>query len=163
QTEVVCPECRGKRFNAQTLAVKYRGHSPFDLLEMTIEEALEFWSEVTSISTGLKPLVEIGLGYLKMGQPASTLSGGEAQRVKLAKAMCEEFSEGLFILDEPTSGLHWADVSLFIQALRKIQAAGNSIIVVEHHPLMLHAADWHLELGPGAGELGGQILKNGPA
>ncbi|WP_339749627.1 hypothetical protein [uncultured Rubinisphaera sp.] len=163
QTEVVCPECRGKRFNAQTLAVKYRGHSPYDLLEMTIEEALEFWSEVTSISTGLKPLVEIGLGYLKMGQPASTLSGGEAQRVKLAKAMCEEFSEGLFILDEPTSGLHWADVSLFIQALRTIQAAGNSIIVVEHHPLMLYAADWHLELGPGAGELGGQILKNGPA
>jgi len=163
QTEVVCPECRGKRFNAQTLAVNYRGQSPFDLLEMTIEEALEFWSEITSISVGLKPLVEIGLGYLKMGQPASTLSGGEAQRVKLARAMSEEFSEGLFILDEPTSGLHWADVALFIQALRKIQAAGNSIIVVEHHPLMLQAADWHLELGPGAGELGGEIIKNASA
>ncbi len=153
-----CPECHGRRFNAQTLAVKYRGQSLYDLLEMTVADALDFWSEVESIQRCLRPYRDIGIDYLKLGQPASTLSGGEAQRTKLARALSEELRNGVYILDEPTSGLHWADVSLFIQTLRTLQERGNTVIVVEHHPLMLAAADWHIELGPGAGAEGGKIL-----
>ncbi|MCG6155999.1 ATP-binding cassette domain-containing protein [Rubinisphaera margarita] len=161
QEQVKCPECHGRRFNAQTLAVKYRGHSAYDLLDMTVADALDFWSEVESIQRCLRPYRDIGIDYLKMGQPTSTLSGGEAQRTKLARALSEELKDGVYIMDEPTSGLHWADVSLFIATLRTLQERGNTIIVVEHHPLIQAAADWHIELGPGAGAEGGTVLHCG--
>ncbi len=158
---VTCPQCQGKRFNPQTLAVKYRGYSPSELLEMTIDEALEMWADITTITQRLEPLQKIGLGYLCLGQPASTLSGGEAQRLKLAREMSFEIKNSILILDEPTSGLHAADISKLLDTLLAIQSQANTIIIIEHHPMILSAADSHIELGPGAGQQGGNVLQCG--
>ncbi len=155
---VKCPQCDGKRFNPQTLAVKYRGFSPAGLLEMTIDEALKMWSEIPAIVERLEPMKKIGLEYLSLGQPTSTLSGGEAQRLKLAREMSMEIKNSILILDEPTSGLHAADISKLLDTLLAIQSQGNTIIIIEHHPMVLAAADLHIELGPGAGQQGGQVL-----
>lgn len=128
---------------------------------MTIDEALEFWSEYDSIVRKLKPFQEIGIGYLSLGQTARSLSGGEAQRMKLALELALPRPGSLLILDEPTSGLHWRDVSRLIDCLRRLVKSGSSIIVIEHHPLMLSASDWHIELGP-ARRNRGEILYCGP-
>ena len=153
-----CPGCLGKRFNSQTLAVRFKGYSASDLLEMTIDQALEIWSEVTTITQRLEPLQQIGLGYLCLGQPASSLSGGEAQRMKLAREMSLELKNSLLILDEPTSGLHAADISKLLDSLLAIQEKGNTIIIIEHNPMLLACAHWKIELGPGAGLQGGNVL-----
>lgn len=160
-TQVTCPECLGKRFNPQTLAVKFKGFTTADLLEMTIDQAMEIWSEVSTITQRLEPLQQIGLGYLCLGQPASSLSGGEAQRMKLAREMSLELKNSLLILDEPTSGLHAHDISKLLRSLLAIQENGNTIIIIEHNPMMLAAASWHIELGPGAGLQGGNVLHCG--
>ncbi len=158
---VTCPECQGKRFNPATLAVKYRGLSPAELLEMTVDEALEMWKDIDTITRRLEPLQKIGLGYLCLGQPASTLSGGEAQRMKLAKEISLQIENSILILDEPTSGLHAADISKLLETLLAIQRQGNTIIIIEHHPMILAQASWHIELGPGAGQQGGNVLRCG--
>ncbi|MCA8982204.1 MAG: excinuclease ABC subunit UvrA [Planctomycetaceae bacterium] len=162
ENRMICPVCRGRRFNPATLTVKYQGRDCAELLRMTIDEALEFWSEYDSIVRKLKPFQEIGIGYLSLGQTARSLSGGEAQRMKLALELALPRPGSLLILDEPTSGLHWRDVSRLIDCLRRLVKSGSSIIVIEHHPLMLSASDWHIELGPGAAEQGGEILYCGP-
>jgi len=162
ENRVVCPVCRGDRFNSATLAVRYQGRSIADLLRMTIEEALDFWSEIEPIVRKLSPFQEIGLGYLSLGQSASSFSGGEAQRMKLARQLGASQGEGIFILDEPTRGLHWADVGRLNAAFRNLVEQGNTVIVIEHHPRLLREADWHITLGPGAGEQGGEVLHCGP-
>ncbi len=158
---VTCPQCLGRRFNPQTLAVRYKGYSPSELLEMTIDEALEMWADITTIKQRLEPLQQIGLGYLCLGQPASTLSGGEAQRLKLAREMSLDIKDSILILDEPTSGLHAADISKLLNTLLAIKSQGNTIIIIEHHPMILAAANWQIELGPGAGQQGGKVLHCG--
>lgn len=158
---VTCPECLGKRFNPQTLAVRFKGYSAADLLEMTIDEASDLWTDISTITERLEPLRQIGLGYLCLGQPASSLSGGEAQRLKLAREMSLELKNSLLILDEPTSGLHAADISKLLQSLLAIKEKGNTIVIIEHHPMILAAADWCIELGPGAGLQGGNVLQCG--
>lgn len=159
-----CPECAGRRFNQQTLAVRYRGNSVADILEMTIDDAAAFFANLPRLDRPLKMFQELGLGYLQLGQPATTLSGGEAQRVKLATELwkSEASLPTLFVLDEPTSGLHPADVVQMTRALRRLVDAGNSVVVIEHHLDLIAAADWVIDLGPGAGAAGGQILVAGP-
>jgi len=159
-----CPECAGRRFNPQTLAVRYRGASVADVLEMTIDDATTFFANFPRLSRTLLLFQELGLGYLQLGQPAPTLSGGEAQRVKLATALWKSDTTlpTLFVLDEPTAGLHPADVSQMLQALRRLVLAGNSVVVIEHHLDLIAAADWVIDLGPGAGAAGGRIIAAGP-
>ncbi len=159
-----CPECAGRRFNPQTLAVRYRGASVADVLEMTIEDASTFFVNFPRLHRTLSLFQELGLGYLQLGQPAPTLSGGEAQRVKLGTELWKSDASlpTLFVLDEPTSGLHPADVSQMLQALRRLVQAGNSVVIIEHHLDLIAAADWVIDLGPGAGTAGGRIVAAGP-
>lgn len=161
---VRCPECGGRRFNPQTLAVRYRGVSVADLLEMTIDDAAAFFVNMSRLHRPLHVFQQLGLGYLQLGQPATTLSSGEAQRVKLATELWKSDAglPTLFILDEPTAGLHSADVGQMLIALRGLVQAGNSVVVIEHHLDMIAAADWVVDLGPGAGSMGGRIVVEGP-
>lgn len=158
-----CPDCGGRRFNPQTLAVLYRGVSVADVLDMTIDQAAEFFKNLSRLYRPLHVFQQLGLGYLQLGQPAPTLSGGEAQRVKLATELwkSEASLPTLFVLDEPTSGLHSADVGQMIIALRGLVAAGNTVMVIEHHLDLIAAADWVIDLGPGAGDKGGRIVAEG--
>lgn len=159
-----CPDCGGRRFNPQTLAVRYRGVSVADVMDMTIDQAAEFFANFPKLARPLRLFRELGLGYLQLGQPATTLSGGEAQRVKLATELwkSEASLPTLFVLDEPTSGLHPADVVQMLQALRGLVAAGNSVVVIEHHLDLIATADWVIDIGPGAGAAGGRIVVEGP-
>lgn len=159
---VVCPECCGARFNRSTRSVRYRGKNVDDLLQMSLAEALEFFCELSSIQRLIAPFVDVGLGYLKLGQPSSTFSGGEAQRVKLATELTTRLAmKTLFILDEPTSGLHPADVIRLVEVLQKLVVAGNSVVVVEHNEDVMRSSDWMIDLGPESGPGGGQVLYEG--
>ncbi|MFZ5351886.1 MAG: excinuclease ABC subunit UvrA [Bacillota bacterium] len=160
--EVTCPVCKGKRFKRQILAVKYKNMNISDVLEMSIDEALELFSDRKEIAARLKVLADVGMGYLKLGQPATTLSGGEAQRVKLAKELGRNGKgHALYLLDEPTTGLHPEDVRKLITLLRKLVEAGNSVCVVEHNLELIHSSDWIIDLGPEGGEKGGMIIAQG--
>lgn len=162
--EVPCPACRGRRFNQVTLSVRFNQRSVADVLEMRVDEAAQFFSEFSQIHELLDSFCRIGLGYLTLGQPASTFSGGEAQRVRLATELAQPHREQtLYIMDEPTSGLHPADVCRLVQQLRDLVTAGHSVIVVEHNPDVMRAADWIVDMGPDAGAAGGQVLFSGPA
>ncbi len=159
---VPCEECRGKRYNRETLEVRFRGKSIADVLDMTINQAVEFFASQPAILSKIKVLQEVGLGYIKLGQPSNTLSGGESQRVKLAAELARrDTGRTLYVLDEPTTGLHFEDIRVLLEVLRKLIAKGNTIIVIEHNPDIISAADWIIEMGPGGGHSGGKILYSG--
>jgi excinuclease ABC subunit A len=160
--EVRCPACRGRRFKKETLAVKYRGYDISQVLNMTVEEALALFADVPAAQSRLKVMSDVGLSYLQLGQPATTLSGGEAQRVKLAKELGRRSTgRTLYLLDEPTTGLHPADTARLLEVLQRLVDAGNSVIVVEHNLDLVKAADWVIDLGPEGGMAGGQLLAEG--
>ncbi|MBN1812845.1 MAG: excinuclease ABC subunit UvrA [Anaerolineae bacterium] len=163
--EVRCPTCRGKRFTREVLEITYRGYSITDVLDLTIEEALLLFEDVPAAKDRLSLMVNVGLGYLKLGQPATTLSGGEAQRVKLAKELARArraSGHTLYLLDEPTTGLHVADAVRLLAVLQRLVDAGNTVIVIEHNVDMIRAADWIVDLGPEGGEAGGRLVAEGP-
>ena len=160
--EVRCPACRGRRFKRETLAVKYRGYDISQVLNMTVEEALALFADVPAAASRLQVMSDVGLGYLQLGQPATTLSGGEAQRVKLAKELGRRSTgRTLYLLDEPTTGLHPADTALLLGVLQRLVDNGNSVIVVEHNLDLVKAADWVIDLGPEGGVGGGQLIAEG--
>lgn len=160
--EVRCPACRGRRFKRETLAIKYRGYDISQVLDMTVEEALALFENVPAAYSRLKVMSDVGLGYLQLGQPATTLSGGEAQRVKLAKELGRRSTgRTLYLLDEPSTGLHPADTVRLLVLLQRLVDAGNSVIVVEHNLDLVKAADWVIDLGPEGGAAGGQLLAEG--
>ncbi len=159
---VPCEVCKGKRYNRETLQVLYRGKSIADVLEMTVDEALEFFAAIPRLRRKLQTLHDVGLGYIHLGQPATTLSGGEAQRVKLAAELSRrDTGRTLYILDEPTVGLHFADVERLLQVLHRLVDAGNTVVVIEHNLDVIKTADWVIDLGPEGGELGGRVIAQG--
>ncbi|HEX2695518.1 MAG TPA: excinuclease ABC subunit UvrA, partial [Acidobacteriota bacterium] len=159
---VPCEVCKGKRYNREALEVHYRGHSIADVLDMTIEEALEVFSVVPKVATKLQTMVDVGLGYVHLGQPATTLSGGEAQRVKLSTELSRRATgKTLYVLDEPTTGLHFADVEKLLQVLHRLVDAGNTVVVIEHNLDVIKCADHIIDLGPEGGAAGGRIVAQG--
>jgi excinuclease ABC subunit A len=161
--ELVCEECKGTRYKAGVLEVLYKGKSIFDTLRMTVREALTFFASTPRIARKLKPLDEVGLGYLRLGQSATTLSGGEAQRIKLASYLARETSEKtLFIFDEPTTGLHFDDINKLLVAFRRLIETGGTVLIVEHNLDVIKAADWIIDLGPEGGDAGGHVVAVGP-
>ena len=159
---VKCDACNGQRYNRETLDIRYKGKNVFEVLDMTVEVALDFFSAIPSINNKLKTLMEVGLGYIKLGQPATTLSGGEAQRVKLAKELSKSTSgHTLYILDEPTTGLHFHDVQLLLRVLEKLRNNGNTVVVIEHNMEVIKCSDWIIDLGPEGGYAGGEIVAQG--
>ena len=159
---VPCEVCKGKRYNRETLEVKYKGKTISDVLDMTVEEALKFFENIPKIKSKIQTLYDVGLGYIKLGQPSTTLSGGEAQRVKLATELSKKATgKTLYILDEPTTGLHIADVHKLVDILQRLVDTGNSIIVIEHNLDLIKTADYIIDLGPEGGEKGGQIIAVG--
>ncbi len=159
---VPCEVCKGKRYNRETLEVRYKGKTIHDVLEMTAEEACEFFGNIPKIARKIKTLCEVGLGYIKLGQPATTLSGGEAQRVKLATELSKRSTgKTIYILDEPTTGLHIADVHKLIEVLQKLVDTGNTVVVIEHNLDLIKTADHIIDLGPEGGDMGGQIVAQG--
>ena len=160
---IPCEVCKGKRYNRETLEVKYKGKSIADVLEMSVKEAYELFKNIPPIERKLKLLLDVGLGYIKLGQPAPTLSGGEAQRVKLAKELSKVATgKTLYILDEPTTGLHFEDVKKLIDVLRKLVTKGNTVLIIEHNIDIIKSADWIIDLGPEGGDEGGYIVGEGP-
>ena len=160
--QVRCPACHGRRFKREVLAVKYRGYDIAQVLDMTIEEALPIFADVPAAASRLSLMVEVGLGYLQLGQPATTLSGGEAQRVKLAKELYRRVTgRTLYLLDEPTTGLHVADTARLLGLLQRLVEAGNSVVVIEHNLDVMKSADWIIDLGPEGGTAGGFIVAQG--
>jgi excinuclease ABC subunit A len=159
---VSCEVCHGKRYNREALEIHYKGKSIADVLEMTIAEALEFFSAVPNVRAKLQTLNDVGLGYVHLGQPATTLSGGEAQRVKLSTELSRRATGRTFyVLDEPTTGLHFADVEKLLQVLHRLVDAGNTVMVIEHNLDVIKTADWIVDLGPEGGDRGGQIIAEG--
>lgn len=159
---VTCEECKGKRYNREALEIHYKGKNIADVLAMTVEEALEFFANIPSIKTKLQTLAEVGLGYIRLGQPATTLSGGEAQRVKLATELSRTATgKTLYILDEPTTGLHFDDVNRLMSVLNALVDLGNTVLVIEHNLDVIKCADWVIDLGPEGGNLGGEIVAAG--
>jgi len=159
---VDCPSCAGRRFNRETLEVRFKGLNIAEALELTVKDAAEFFRAQPRLAEKLRTLEEVGLGYLKLGQPANTLSGGEAQRLKLAAELARRDHTGrLYVLDEPTTGLHWDDIAKLLALLGRLRDAGATLIVIEHHPDLILAADWVLELGPTGGAQGGQLVYEG--
>lgn len=159
---VPCEVCKGKRYNHETLEVKYKGKTIADVLDMTVEEALDFFSNIPKIKQKIQTLYDVGLGYVKLGQPSTTLSGGEAQRVKLATELSKRATgKTLYILDEPTTGLHIADVHRLVNILQRLVDTGNTIIVIEHNLDLIKTADYIIDLGPEGGDGGGEIVAVG--
>jgi len=159
---VKCDVCDGHRYNEQTLEVKYKEKNISDILNMTVEEALIFFDAIPSIKKKLITLNDVGLGYITLGQSATTLSGGEAQRIKLAKELSKRSTgKTLFVLDEPTTGLHFADIELLLNVLNRLKDQGNTIVVIEHNLDVVKTADWIIDLGPEGGSDGGNIVASG--
>jgi excinuclease ABC subunit A len=159
---VTCDVCRGKRYNSETLQVKYKGYSIADLLNATVEEAIGVLENLPQIQAKVRTLNDVGLGYIHLGQPATTLSGGEAQRIKLAKELSRrQTGRTFYILDEPTTGLHFEDVRKLLDVLHKLVELGNTVLVIEHHLDVIKTADWIIDLGPEGGESGGEIVACG--
>ena len=159
---VACEVCEGKRYNRETLQVTYRGKNVYDVLEMTVDEAREFFSKIPGIVRKLDTLHDVGLGYIRLGQPATTLSGGEAQRVKLASELQRrQTGKTFYILDEPTTGLHFDDVRQLLEVLQRLVDAGNTVLVIEHNLDIIKAADYVIDLGPEGGDRGGTIVAQG--
>ncbi|WP_432644855.1 excinuclease ABC subunit UvrA [Methanobrevibacter sp.] len=159
---VPCEVCGGKRYNEETLDIRYKGKNIYEVLEMTVEEALEFFENIPKITKKLQTLYDVGLGYMKIGQPATTLSGGEAQRIKLAKELSRTSTgKTLYILDEPTTGLHFADIKRLLEVLARLTDAGNSVVVIEHNLDVIKTADHIIDLGPEGGDGGGQVIATG--
>lgn len=159
---VPCEVCHGKRYNRETLEVKYKDRSISDVLEMTVEDGLEFFQKIPKIARKLQTLVDVGLGYVKMGQPATTLSGGEAQRVKLASELHKRSTgKSIYILDEPTTGLHVDDIARLLKVLQRLVDGGNTVLVIEHNLDVIKTVDHIIDLGPEGGDRGGQIIATG--
>lgn len=159
---VTCDECKGRRYNSETLLIKYKGKTISDVLDMTVEEALSFFSNIPAITKKLQTLNDVGLGYLRLGQPATTMSGGEAQRIKLAEELSKrDTGRTVYVLDEPTTGLHFADVSKLLHVLKRLVELKNTIIVIEHNLDVIASADWIVDLGPEGGEGGGTVVAEG--
>ena len=160
--QVPCEECHGKRYNRETLEVRFKGKSIADVLDMTINQAVEFFENVPEILRKIKTIQEVGLGYIKLGQPSTTLSGGESQRVKLATELSKkDTGKTLYILDEPTTGLHFEDIRILMGVLRKLVDRGNTVIIIEHNLDVIRQADWIIDMGPEGGRKGGQVLSTG--
>jgi excinuclease ABC subunit A len=159
---VTCDVCRGRRYNSETLAVRYKNYSISDLLDMPIEEALKVLENIPQVSQKLQTLVDVGLGYVELGQSSTTLSGGEAQRIKLARELSRrQTGRTLYILDEPTTGLHFDDVKKLLHVLNRLVDLGNTVLIIEHHLDVIKQADWIIDLGPEGGEAGGRIVAQG--
>ena len=159
---VPCEVCEGKRYNRETLEVKYKGKNIYDVLDMTVEEALEFFKNVPSIERKIQTLYDVGLSYVKLGQPSTELSGGEAQRIKLATELSKRSTgKTIYILDEPTTGLHFADVHKLIEILRRLSDGGNTVVVIEHNLDVIKTADYIIDMGPEGGDGGGTVIAKG--
>jgi excinuclease ABC subunit A len=159
---VPCDVCHGSRFNRETLQVKFKGMSIADVLDLTVEHALIEFSAFPKMMSKLQLLDEVGLGYIRIGQPAPTLSGGEAQRVKLAKELSRRATgRTLYVLDEPSVGLHAADVHKLVEVLQRLVDAGNSVLIIEHNIDIIKSADWIIDLGPEGGDRGGEVIAQG--
>jgi excinuclease ABC subunit A len=159
---VPCEVCHGARYNHETLQVKYKGKSIADVLDMTVSEGLEFFENLPAIRVKLDTLAAVGLGYIRIGQPATTLSGGEAQRVKLSRELSKRATgQTLYVLDEPSTGLHTADVAKLIEVLQTLVDNGNTVLIIEHNPDIIKVADHIIDLGPEGGEEGGYLLAQG--
>jgi excinuclease ABC subunit A len=159
---VPCDVCRGQRYNRETLEITYRGKNIREVLEMTVEDALRFFQSIPAVAGKLQTLVDVGLSYLRLGQNATTLSGGEAQRVKLARELAKRATgRTLYILDEPTTGLHFHDVAQLLDVLHRLRDEGNTIVVIEHNLDVIKTADWVIDLGPEGGDAGGELVAVG--
>src|SRR5262249_55084460 len=159
---VACEVCRGKRYNSETLSIQYKGLSISDLLNSTVADAVNVLSSIPQIQAKLQTLIDVGLGYIGLGQPATTLSGGEAQRIKLAKELSRRATgRTLYILDEPTTGLHFEDAKKWLDVLCRLTALGNTVIIIEHHLDVIKTADWIIDLGPDGGVQGGRVMATG--
>jgi excinuclease ABC subunit A len=159
---VPCEVCKGRRYNRETLEVRYKGRSIADVLDLTVADALDFFENHRRIADRLELLNDVGLGYIHLGQPATTLSGGEAQRVKLAAELAKrDTGRTLYILDEPTTGLHFEDVRLLLEVLHRLVDKGNSVVVIEHNLDVIKTADWIIDLGPEGGDAGGRVVAAG--
>jgi excinuclease ABC subunit A len=160
---VTCDACKGLRYNRDTLDIRYKGKTIADVLNLTVEEALTFFSNVPAVRGKLQTLTEVGLGYLKLGRQANTLSGGEAQRVKLARELSKRGTgRTLYLLDEPTTGLHFVDIEMLLSVLNRLVDLGNTVVVIEHHLDVIKCADYLVDLGPEGGDQGGRVVIAGP-
>ncbi len=159
---VPCEVCHGKRYNRETLEVKYKGKSIYDILDMTVEEALKFFEHLPSIHRKIETLNDVGLSYIRLGQPSTELSGGEAQRIKLATELSRRSTgKTIYILDEPTTGLHFADVHKLVEILHRLTEGGNTVIVIEHNLDVIKTADYIIDIGPEGGDRGGTVIAEG--
>ena len=162
---ITCPDCRGTRFKPAVLDVRYQGQNIHDILTLTVDQALDFFKDHKKIVSTLQPLADVGLGYIRLGQPINTMSGGEAQRLKLSRFVGNgrgQSSDKLFIFDEPTTGLHFDDIGTLLAALQRLVDSGNTVLVIEHNMDVVKTADWVIDLGPEGGDAGGRVVATGP-